>query len=253
MSDAVGGNRPGFTRRFRVTPGEGQSTAALEDDFHCMAVTLHHDGVTVTRVEAHTERAPWTTCLGAPAMLVETFAGKPLADAVRAGDKRANCTHLYDMAVLAATHAHDARALVYDIFAGDDADGRSETEIRRDGRLIHRWTIADDVIVAPEGPAGRRLLSMRDWIETLSGEEREAARILQWASLVAHGRRYDPATRGEATQMPPSCYTFQPERAAVAGRFGKVIDFSRDRRAPLDHFDGAGFSPPRPEANARQD
>ena len=79
----------------------------LEDDIHCLAVTLRHDGVRVTAIEPLFERAPWTTCPGAVARLTETFSGKSLAEVNARADKKQNCTHLHDMAVLAAVHAAD--------------------------------------------------------------------------------------------------------------------------------------------------
>lgn len=69
---------PGFRRRFLVTPQPDCVTAAVEDDYHCMAVTLHHDGATIARIEAEMDRAPWTTCPGAAGVLKSTFEGATL-------------------------------------------------------------------------------------------------------------------------------------------------------------------------------
>jgi hypothetical protein len=51
--------------------------------------------------------------------------------------------------------------------------------------------------------------------------------------------------QSDASRMPPSCYTFQPERAAVATRIGKIMNFSDGTVQPLDdgeikHRDAAG-------------
>ena len=43
---------PGFRRRFLVTPLPGRVTAAVEDDYHSMAVILHHDGARISGVDA---------------------------------------------------------------------------------------------------------------------------------------------------------------------------------------------------------
>src|SRR3546814_16346000 len=80
-------NLPGFWRRFRVTPGAGWVRSEVEDDYHCMRVTLHHDGMIATRIEPELLRAPWTTCPGASAQLVETFTGVALADFPARGDR----------------------------------------------------------------------------------------------------------------------------------------------------------------------
>src|SRR5215470_7763502 len=96
---------PGFRRRFIVTPGSGRVSSEVEDDYHCMGVTIHHDGRTAIKVEGVIQRAPWTTCPGAVAIVEQTFTGVPLEGFVARGEKRANCTHLHDLAVLAAGHA----------------------------------------------------------------------------------------------------------------------------------------------------
>ncbi len=237
------GGIPGFRRRIRIIPGVGQASAALEDDLHCMLVTLQHDGERITGVEPVMDRAPWTTCPGARAVLRGTFLGLPLAEAQQraAPEKRQNCTHLHDLALLAAAHAGDREGLVYDVLAGDPVDGEQSVELRKDGKRVQFWHLRDGSITMPEGIAGRSLTQLRDWIATLDTDAAEAARILQWASLVAHGRTMPLSRQSNAQAIPPNCHTFQPEQAAVAQRVGQRIDFSRALRAPLEHFDGATF------------
>jgi hypothetical protein len=234
----------GYHRRFLITPRPGEVTAALEDDYHCMSVTISHDGKSITSAIAVMERAPWTTCPGAPAVLAETFAGVALADAAARGAKAkpSNCTHLHDLALLAAAHAADAAPTRYDIFASDPVDGVRVSELARDGALLLHWEHRDDVLEAPEALRGLHILKLRDWIQSLPEAEREPARLLQWASLVAHGRTVPMELQMDATRMPPNCFTFQPDRAAVARRVGKIIDFSAGGGEPLDHFDGERFA-----------
>ncbi|MCJ8156023.1 DUF2889 domain-containing protein [Sphingomonas sp. LaA6.9] len=232
---------PGFRRRFAVSPVAGRVTAAVEDDYHCMAVTLHHDGEKVTGVGAIMDRAPWTTCPGAPAVLEATFTGVALADVAARGEKQANCTHLYDLAVLAAAHAGDSTPTRFDILVCDPVDGCVVAEIRRDGALVHRIGHRDDIVTAPSAIAGTSLFKLRGWIETLMEPEREAARLLQWGAILAHGRIIPMERQSDASRMPPNCYTFQPDNKAVAKRIGKIIDFGAGSPEPLDHFDGASF------------
>src|SRR5688500_14746557 len=104
-----------------------------------MAVTLRHDGATVTAVEPVRERAPWPTRPGAPDVLVATFTGVRLADLAARGAKQVNCTHLHDLAVLAAAHAGDARSTRYEICVSDPIDELCVSEIRRDGDLVLRF------------------------------------------------------------------------------------------------------------------
>lgn len=123
---------------------------------------------------------------------------------------------------------------VFDVMASDPVDGRRVLEIRRDGAPVMRWIEQDDVLVAPEEVAGRTLFTLRDWIAGLPEDQREAARFLQWGAIVAHGRGMTRDALDSAAGMPASCYTFQPERAAVARRIGEIVDFSAGGRGPLE-------------------
>lgn len=223
---------PGYRRRIRILPFPGEVVAVLEDDIHALAVRLRHDGTRVLAVEPVIERLPWNTCPGAAAVLVETFAGVPLADVTVRKARQANCTHMHDMAVIAAAHAFDERETCYDIAVSDPVDGSRTLVLNRDGAGLLLWQEHDGVLVAPAQIAGRTLSTLRDWIAALPRADAEAARILQWAALVAHGRTIPFERQSEATAMPASCYTFQPAQAAVARRTGKVVDFSTRDEPP---------------------
>lgn len=227
---------PGFRRRFRIDPAPDRVTTMLEDDYHCMVVTLHHDGTHITQVDADLRRAPWTTCPGAPARLVETFTGVALADVAARGEKQTNCTHLHDLAVLAAAHASDTAPSQIDILVSDhDAEGVNVAELRRDGAPVMRWTIKGFVMREPAEIADMPLMKLRPWIESLPPADKEAAKLLQWGAIVAHGRARPIEQQSDASKMPPNCYTFQPENAANAVRVGKIFDFSDGKIEPLDH------------------
>lgn len=236
------GTVPRFWRRFVVTPGPNRVTAAVEDDWHCMAVTLHHDGAVITKVEPVMDRAPWTTCPGAPAVLAATFTGVALAEVAKRGMKQANCTHLHDLALLAAAHAGDAAPSTFDLLASDPVEGTVVAELRQGGVAIVRIEHRDDIVTAPAEIAGLSLFKLRDWIAALPEPQREAARLLQWGTIMAHGRTTPMERQSDASKMPPNCYTFQPERAAVALRVGRVANFNAGA-TPLAHFDGERFAP----------
>lgn len=224
---------PGFRRRFRITPAPGRVQSEVEDDYHCMSVTVHHDGAIATRVEAVMRRAPWTTCPGAPEQLAQTFRGVALDAFAARGEKQANCTHLHDLAVLAAGHAFDAAPLVYDILVSDPVDGRRRAELRCGGATVLGWTEAGLRIVEPAELAGLKLDELRPWIESLDARRQEAARLLRWANMLANGRMIPLEKQSDASRMPPGCYTFQPHRAAQAKRVGAIRDFSREGAAQL--------------------
>jgi hypothetical protein len=226
---------PGFRRRIRVTPGAMSVHSAVEDDYHCMAVTIHHDGKTATAIEPIMERAPWTICPGAIATLQATFTGVALADFPARGEKRENCTHLHDLAVLAAAHAADRSPLVYDILVSDPIQGRRRVELRRDGTAILEWVDARYVIIEPAELAGVRLDKMRPWIDSLDAQGREAARLLQWGAILAHGRSRPLDAQSDARSIGADrCYTFQTRRVASAQRSGAIRDFSVGTLQPLE-------------------
>ena len=227
-------NLPGFRRHFQVTPLPHSVTAALEDDIHRMAVTLHHDGEVVTGVEAEMSRHPWDLCPGAVAKVEADFTGRPLAPSARTIDKKANCTHLFDLAELALRHAEDSAPTLYEMLVSDPVDGRVTAVLRRDGQERLRWDLRDDRMLEPHPARGLPLIGLRPWIATLADEERHEARMLQWASLVAHGRQmpWEPDTEFRA--LPGSCFASQPGRHEKCQRIGERIDFSKPgARLPL--------------------
>jgi Protein of unknown function (DUF2889) len=227
---------PGYRRRLRVTPSNGRVLTELEDDYHCMAVTVHHDGHVATAVEPVMDRAPWSTCPGAVAVLEQTFVGVALRNFASRGEKRANCTHLHDLAVLAAAHAFDTASTVFDILVADPVAGRSEAELRRNGIAVLDWRVVKGRIIAPAPLAGLDLDNMRSWIESLDPDTQEAARLLRWGTMVAHGRTL-PADWASGTGNMASgsrCFTFQPHKVGEAKHVGAIRDFSRGVARPLD-------------------
>jgi Protein of unknown function (DUF2889) len=234
MSPTLIDTLPGFRRRFIVTPAAGRVSSEVEDDYHCMGVTIHHDGKVATKVESVMQRVPWTTCPGAVAQLEQTFTGVPLEGFAARGAKKANCTHLHDLAVLAAAHASDTTPLVYDLLVSDPIDGRRRAQIRRDGAWLLGWTVADGRLVEPEELAGVAFDNMRRWVDSLDPARQEAARLLRWGTILAHGRTIAWERQSDSSRLPiGNCYTFQPERAAIAKRVGVIRDFS-DGPQPLE-------------------
>jgi hypothetical protein len=230
---------PGFRRRLLVTPSPGMVRSDVEDDYHRMSVAVRHDGQVATRVEGEVFRAPWTTCPGARAVLEHTFAGVRLDAFGRQGEKVTNCTHLYDLAVLAAAHAHDTASTIYDILVADAVGGVWRAELRCNGARVLGWDVADGVITAPVELAGMRLDGLRSWIASLDPVSQEHAKLLRWGTMLAHGRarRFAPPT--EPRPLPiGQCFSFQPENAPhVVYVEGSFHDFSGDTHGPLESRD----------------
>ena len=228
-------NRPGFRRRILIEPGPGAVTAELEDDYHRMVVTLtHRDGI-VTAIDSEMKRAPWTTCPGAMTQLRATFVGHALAAFAKRGEKTRNCTHLHDLALFAAAHVGHDRVTAYDIAVSDPVAGVAHASLVRDGVLVLSWSLEGDQLIDPPPLAGRRLGDLGDWIAQQDAAGQEAARILRWASILAFGRAIDMPAGLSATAFPGgSCFTFQPDMAAVATRRpGADRNFGGERGGPL--------------------
>jgi len=227
---------PGFRRRFRITPEADRICCEVEDDFHCMSVTVYHDGERASRVEPQMRRVPWTTCPGAVEELDKVFAGAALKEFPKQGAKQSNCTHLYDLALLAAAHAHDDADSVIDILVSDPEDDRRRAELHCNGETILSWVESAFTIVEPEGLAGESLWDLRDWMAQQDAATQEAARLLRWGNMLANGRTIPLADQSDASKMPPNCYTFQPERAQVAQRVGEIKDFGPGGDVPLQNY-----------------
>jgi hypothetical protein len=229
---------PGFRRRFRITPEPGRVCCEVEDDYHCMSVVVSHSRGVATDVEVSMRRVPWTTCPGAADELAETFTGVELSEfSSRGARRKENCTHLYDLAQLAAAHALDDAPRVYDVLVSDPVDGRRRSELRQGGRTILGWIEEKMCIVEPQELAGIELWNMQSWIGLQEPAMQEAARLLRWGNIMANGRVIPLDRQSDASRMPPNCYSFQPERAKTATRVGEVFDFSAGSRRPLQEYE----------------
>jgi hypothetical protein len=225
---------PGFRRRFRITPSANSVRAEVEDDYHCMSVTVHHRDGIATEIEPAMIRAPWSTCPGAIDKLKRTFTGVALDAFGERGEKRANCTHLHDLATLGAAHASDKQPLIYDVLVSDPVGGRRDSELRCDGRTLLRLALKDGQVVEPEEFAGVTLDKLGPWIDSLEPQFREGARVLRWATMIANGRTIPLERQSDASRMPiGGCFTFQPDVRVSAKRIGKIRDFSSGISQPL--------------------
>lgn len=232
----------GYRRRILIEPRPGCVSAALEDDYHRMRVTLHHGGGVVDVVASEMQRSPWTLCPGAMAELEQTFAGQPLAAFARRGAKSRNCTHLHDLALFAAAHAEDAVPVAYEVLVTDPYDGVREAMLWRNGARLLHWTLAGDRFLAPASLAERTIAELGGWIAAQDRVFAEAGRILRWAAILAQGRAMTIPAGLAATAFPPgSCYNFQPERAPGSNRRnGADVDFSGGRNPLAERADAFG-------------
>ncbi|MBD2857469.1 DUF2889 domain-containing protein [Spongiibacter sp. KMU-158] len=231
-----------YRRRILLSASEGQTRGDLEDDNHGFCVTVRHDGQYITAIEAETRRTPFTTCSGAGDPL-QKLVGLKLTDnsaeLILQTQPQANCTHLFDLSILAICQT--ARFLntgesqrQYDIRLEDQqAEGSANCEIFRDGQRIHHWQTRDWVIQSPSALAGKVLFKgFKDWAsQTFSGDEAEAAFALQKGYFVGNARQYNLRSLiGETADshreyMYGVCYTYTSPQIEKAVR---ITDSIRD-------------------------
>ena len=232
-----------YRRRLRIETGPGIARAELEDDPHRYGVTLHHDGHGVTAVEGRALRTPWSLCGGAVAVL-DRLLGMPLSpdpqQVYRHTNGREQCTHLLDLAGLAAAHA--ARGIARREYDAEvpcvDPHAPRIAVLRVDGRDALRWTLERNTIVAPRLFAGQDLGRMMPWAKArfVDRDTFEAVLVLRRAVFVSGHRFFDMDRLPRASDtghVSDACYVFRDGVAQSAERAkGSTLDFS-DRAAEL--------------------
>jgi hypothetical protein len=228
-----------YRRRIVVTAVEpGVVVSDLEDDFHHFVVELRHEGGTITGVDCTSQRWPWATCPSAAEPL-RALAGMALAarftDAARWTDPRHNCTHQFDAACHAITHAYWGRERrQYDVEVPlRTPEGGTRVRLWVDGTLRLTWDLTWTGIVDPRPPFDAAPWSggfMRWADATLEPDDAEPAITLRRASDIGMGRSMDLDAVPRADLLPASmtgvCHTMQPGVIEHAVRHvGSIRDF----------------------------
>ncbi|GIU88145.1 MAG: hypothetical protein KatS3mg009_2660 [Acidimicrobiia bacterium] len=232
-----------YRRRIRVTTvAPGVVRSELEDDFHHFVVTLRHRDGLVTEVGCESRRWPWATCPGAAAALAG-LAGMPLARRFTAPgrftDPKLACTHQFDAACHAVTHAaRGGRRRQYDVEVPvrEPATGAARVRLWVDGALALEWSLTWDGIADPEPPydaAPWRGGFMRWADATLPEDEAECAIVLRRACDIGLGRTMDLDSVPVATALPAVmtgvCHTMRPGVIEHAVRnVGSIRDFAAE-------------------------
>lgn len=227
----------------------------LHDDFHHFVVVVEHDASHVTAVHAESHRWPWETCPAAGGELA-ALSGMPLTDrftaASRWADANRNCTHQFDAAAHAITHAfhthHGTRATVrrYDCEIGahmarsatTDAPGRNRLWV--DGAIAHDWLVAagrglvDGPSMLRDAPWKGGFMRWAD--EHLEPDTAEIAIVLRRACDIGMGRGMDLDAVPHAGEllgiMSGVCYSMQPDIAPGSRRnVGAIRDYAADPSA----------------------
>jgi hypothetical protein len=219
-----------FMRRVVLGAGDGHVSASLEDDFHHFKVELAHDGRAVTAVQAEAVRHPWTTCPQASAQL-QALVGCPIAARAHAGiDTHQQCTHQYDLALMALAQGVRGGQREYLARVDDPQGARQQASLIRDGALCLEWTLEGSTIVSGSLLQGTDLRKL-DLGTIVDADLAEAVMLLRRSVMVAGGRGIDfdiyPSLEVFAGRMTGACYAFQPQRLAEGKRVMKSVrDFS---------------------------
>ena len=245
-----------YRRRIVVDAQPGRARGELADDFHHFAVTIEHDGRSVTAIDGEGIRVPWTTCRGAAEPL-ERVVGAPirrsLAQVARYTDPRAQCTHWYDVACLAVAHAARRQAggaatRRYDLVLPDRREGVTEPTLDRDGERLIEWRLAGLRITRarPQVFAGVTMSgpSWSDFMKAASGgggddDFAEAAAVMRRGVFIGLGRQYDFESITHAASFAPvvgaACHTFSDAHRDEARKLpGTVRDFHAAPERILD-------------------
>jgi hypothetical protein len=228
-----------YRRAVAISASDGWARAAMEDDFHHFAVTIRHDGTTITAIEPESIRVPWASCPLAEAAL-QALVGQPLASASLTTEQRGQgCTHMLDLVAEALAHARRGPIQrAYRIEVEPPKDGIMHARLERDGETVFDWRIKDDII--QDGPlAGMGVWSLpKTGTDRFSPDEMEAVLLLRRASRIAQARGLNldeiPHAGFASRGQPASCYSLKPENQGQATRnVGSARDFSALGAWPL--------------------
>lgn len=231
-----------FRRRIIVDATATTVDGGVEDDFHHYEIRLTHDGAIVTSATAKSLRTPFTTCPEAGGQLA-LLAGHAIGTRPSGlPDPHHQCTHMFELAVVALAQAARGGRRQYDIAIPHRALGAvGSATLYRDGEPVFDWALDGDLITAPSAFAGQNVRALARWAEAHCDDDTlEAVRVLRRGIHVSSGRSIPDdlyIDAADITQARGACYVFQPVRVDRGiGGLSHRRDFSNDAAAPLRDF-----------------
>jgi len=213
-------------RRIVLQSKTGCSIAAVEDDFHYFIVVLEHDDREVIAAYSAALRTPWSNCSQAGGLL-QQFVGLPLSTHplrhAAAINPKLQCTHQYDLALMAIAQASRGCRRQYDAKVPDHVSGCAQASLERDGEACLYWTLDRTTILTPERYAGLDLRAFSSWaLDDHDDDALEALLVLRRAVMISKGRGMDldsvETALEDLPQMAGACFVYQPENTAAAHR-----------------------------------
>ena len=234
---------PAIFRRKIIVDAAGNSIrAGVEDDFHHYEILLTHDGSVVTSATAKSIRIPFATCVEAGAQL-NLLTGHAIGTRPTGlPDPHHQCTHMFELAVVAIAQAARGGRRQYDIAVPHrELGGVGSATLHRNGELIFGWALDGDIVTTPGTYEGKNVRELARWAEaTCDDETLEAIRVIRRGIHVSSGRSVPPDMYINATDIQHvlgACYVFQPVRVARGIReHDNRRDFSSDIQGLLREF-----------------
>ena len=204
--------------------------AAIEDRFHNFRIEAHLFEGSVTSVDIDPIRYPYTLCPAAGSQL-NLLSGQPvsrrMSDYSRNLDSRHQCTHQFDVAVMAlALAARGVTQRRYDIEAEELAPDHFTGTVLKDGLCVLEMEVRADVIVSPAELAGQSLGSgFTGVVSTLDEELAESALLLRrMIYIVINARLAEEYERADHAPPFAGCWVQQPTRNKQAERIrGNIL------------------------------
>jgi hypothetical protein len=228
---------PGLWRRIVLQPGPGWIGGALEDDMHRFHLRIDHADGRITGVTAKAVRHPWSACPGATGFIAGELTGALLEDVARR-DPSQHCTHLLDLAIVAAAHAGDTEPTRFDMRVADRVDDRTTATLSENGEEKLRWRLDGTVIAGSD----RDLRQLSKWKRELPADEAERATLLRRAVYILGARQYVAPSIEQTAAMNSGrmgvCFNYQLPQAEGSTRTPNWHrDFSMSGREPLEGLD----------------
>ena len=225
---------PSLNRVVRIVSGKGRVRAVLEDDFHHFLVEIEHRDGVVTAARSESPRFPYSLCPAAGdhlAELVGVATHQRAVDIQTFADAKFQCTHQYELAVLAIAAAGrgEGTRSYHAVVADRDATPRTAL-LARDGSMALRWVLSDYAVQEPAPYSGIGLgAGFSAWVaRNLDEDEAEDALVLRRAIFISSGRGLAPWLDAQPhAPMGGGCLVQQPTRAPEALRQkGSTLDFT---------------------------
>jgi hypothetical protein len=228
---------PGLWRRIVLFPQPAWIGGALEDDMHRFHIRIDHAERRVTRVAAKAVRHPWSACPGATGFIAGELTGALLENVARR-DASQHCTHLLDLAIVAAGHASDTTPTCFDMQVADRVEGRTSAIIAENGEERLRWQLEGTAIAG----TGRDLRQLSKWKHELPARDAEWATLLRRAVFVSGARQYIAPSVEQTAAMNAGrmgvCFNYQMPQAEGSTRTPNWHrDFSMSGVEPLAGLD----------------